>query len=675
MWPTYFIPAIVRDSFFFSACFKDISAPPNTVTADFPAGLRPDDLMMVIVQMDALGSQQATMPTGWNIIHSKQLFFNTVHSRTLAVEPAGSASYDTTGLWALIYKFWQSGDPLTYDFVSPANGIRACAFAVRGIDTAEPFPLLHFPYMQNLGGSVTGGFFMGAGRLPHLEGALRLDVLTDGGTLPADTDAPASEYDYPSDETVLTANVMAQPARGTPTDLVASSVAYVLRRPAISEGGNAIPSLMNNTNWTLTGMTYALATNSRGYGSPRLSTSSGTTLHQVTRSFTCAAGQTYLFSVLAGGFKAGMVIGYDVGGTLYGATFGLQAELINVLNDARCLRSRTFSAGSASGARYGVYMRFDEETTVTLLLGTTNLAGDRTYAGATIGDTLNVPWIGMQAVPSDHYIPAMNDRFTSADDTARWSHAVNPTNWARNMDATGANVFTNPRLSLSLLLKPAGAASPPVTLESNPLPDNIKLVSSTQTKSTTADTSTWYPYDNGYDYSMRWGCDKWVWPGFGGGKFYIEFTINTLSSSAADWPAFIATPGIQRSAFAGLSAFAGSNDPPYAFPSSNGFYGWTVNGKRCDPTNGRTTGGTTLAAGDIVGVAIDFENLEVKWYKNGTLDHTDTFGTSFELYPWAIGFGLSNAASNIAVQITVNAAGPFGGRKPAGFAAWDWTNE
>lgn len=673
MWPTYFIPMVLggrRITLVFSLCSVARASPPPNVVSITHENLQPGDYLLAIMEQSA-NLQVATLNADWNILQTSQNFFSSTYSRSLSIEAVGDSAYQTPGLHAALWKFYSADDPDTFTFTAPNGGMRVCIFGLRGVDLDDPMPLVVRPSLRNSGGAIPGGLHIPPGRIPGMLDAVRVDVLPDNGTSAADTTADPNEYDLPTDDSVLAAGVMTQPQPGTTTELVSQHVSYVLRYVSDTEGANLIPSYPGDAGWTLTGVTYSLSTNARGYGMPKFQNGAGSTNHEIKRSLTCEAGKTYLFSALVQFTRYGVAIGYEIGGTFYGGIVQDNCALNSISNGAKVFRQRT-AAGDV-GMRVGVYLSFDSETTVDLVLGSVSSTFGRTYSGSGTSDFMHIPWIGVQEVPSDHYVPAMNDVDTEAA-TFNLTHACNPTNWARNNDATGANVFTNPNMAFSVLLKPSGETSPPVTLASDWLPNRLRRVSDTQTESTALNKTDWYTYENTVGNNRYWSCDRMAWPTLSNGQYYFEFTIDALSSAASDFPLFVLAPVVQKPAFAGALVDSSISLPPDAFPTALGFYAWSVRGRRADNL-GNATGFTTLAAGDTVGVALDFVNGELKWYKNGALDHTDTFATGYGLYPWTIGFGIGPNSSTLTTQITVNATGPFGGRKPTGFVAWDFANE
>jgi len=91
------------------------------------------------------------------------------------------------------------------------------------------------------------------------------------------------------------------------------------------------------------------------------------------------------------------------------------------------------------------------------------------------------------------------------------------------------------------------------------------------------------------------------------GKYYAEFTIGSGSDAII---------GVQELATAPSSSST-------AFPQGIGSFGWyEANGNVY--TNGTTvaTSGSTYTSGDVLSIALDLDNQEVKFYKNNSLDNT-----------------------------------------------------
>jgi len=100
-------------------------------------------------------------------------------------------------------------------------------------------------------------------------------------------------------------------------------------------------------------------------------------------------------------------------------------------------------------------------------------------------------------------------------------------------------------------------------------------------------------------------------------------------------------------------------------------------------TGGNTTGNTTFAAGDIMGMAYDSSARTLKFYKNGTLVLTKTAGalTSAEDYFWGVGatsggtfitdwnFGGYTASSISSAETDENGYGTFEYAPPTGYYA------
>jgi hypothetical protein len=84
------------------------------------------------------------------------------------------------------------------------------------------------------------------------------------------------------------------------------------------------------------------------------------------------------------------------------------------------------------------------------------------------------------------------------------------------------------------------------------------------------------------------------------GKWYYEVTINAMASG-----------------YSPVIGVAGSSNPintPWAGTTD---YMWYGNGQLIYRNNVRSTYGVHMAAGDVIGVAVDLDNLQITFYRNG----------------------------------------------------------
>lgn len=166
-------------------------------------------------------------------------------------------------------------------------------------------------------------------------------------------------------------------------------------------------------------------------------------------------------------------------------------------------------------------------------------------------------------------------------------------------------------------------------------------------------------------------ADRWVFPTYRltengsdtTGKYYFEATWTTASTGS--WGI-----GVQWQSGRIYIGEQSDNDiAPYRWRSSSSY---TL------PTGSTRTGTpTSPASGNVLGVAIDYENQVVIFYKNGVEDWRATFPSAWNdaggIPLRAFFNGVSGTTGNFPA-LTVNFKGPFS-YKPSGFVAYDWANE
>ena len=138
------------------------------------------------------------------------------------------------------------------------------------------------------------------------------------------------------------------------------------------------------------------------------------------------------------------------------------------------------------------------------------------------------------------------------------------------------------------------------------------------------------------------------------GKYYAEFTIGSGGYGLI---------GVQEVATAPSSSST-------SFPVGSGSFGW-YEGNGSIYTNGTTVAktGSTYTSGDVLAIALDLDNQEVKFYKNNSLDNT--IGLDGKDVAMAVG-DFSNSGS---ATITANfGQKSFAYTPPTGFVALQQDN-
>jgi hypothetical protein len=90
----------------------------------------------------------------------------------------------------------------------------------------------------------------------------------------------------------------------------------------------------------------------------------------------------------------------------------------------------------------------------------------------------------------------------------------------------------------------------------------------------------------------------------GSGKWYFETTYNQIEGN--EWGPVI-----------GIGTISTSLYQPWSSTGELTFYGTTVSAQLIWSNNQRYNYGVTIAAGTVIGIAVDFINMQMTFYKNG----------------------------------------------------------
>lgn len=153
-------------------------------------------------------------------------------------------------------------------------------------------------------------------------------------------------------------------------------------------------------------------------------------------------------------------------------------------------------------------------------------------------------------------------------------------------------------------------------------------------------------------------------------KFYFELYVDTFGTGSTDANYSIGVAPFECSTNyngAGAALVTGDHVGQYTYCSTGATY-----------TNGTLDGSTVSAwgAGDYIGCGINFTDSKITFYRNGTLVKTMTMNANEKHRLWVglLGF-FSDYSADKQARFTYNFKGPFGGRKPTGFVAFDFDNE
>jgi len=235
-----------------------------------------------------------------------------------------------------------------------------------------------------------------------------------------------------------------------------------------------------------------------------------------------------------------------------------------------------------------------------------------------------------------------------------------------------------------MLLRAADAAAPPISAALCAIPHHMYATSATGWEKFRLDSEHWSMFRREDPASVGWECPRPIIEGVGHDKLYLEFTIENITGEVATTsvhhPWFYVRPF-------GESAKVMA-DPDAGFPTTTfttgrlGIYGYSRRGRWSE--NGVVTAVEDAAArltiGDIVGIGVDVSATPgtITWYKNGTLVRTTSLATDARLTHLVAGAGWGDGGSTATTQNTemsFNVTGPFDGRLPSGYNAWDWPNE
>lgn len=158
-------------------------------------------------------------------------------------------------------------------------------------------------------------------------------------------------------------------------------------------------------------------------------------------------------------------------------------------------------------------------------------------------------------------------------------------------------------------------------------------------------------------------------------KYYFEATVTSFGTGGtsdyygvgfAPFESQLQSPRGTNTGFGSQQAFGAYNNQ-YAYQSSGKVY-----------ADGALDGTyTAWSVNDIIGCAIDFTNWQISFYRNGTLVRTVSIANDRAREGlWSgVAAWISPATVALQARFTFNFKGPFGGRKPSGFVAYDFDNE
>jgi hypothetical protein len=151
------------------------------------------------------------------------------------------------------------------------------------------------------------------------------------------------------------------------------------------------------------------------------------------------------------------------------------------------------------------------------------------------------------------------------------------------------------------------------------------------------------------------------------GRYYFEYTVDATAGSMLGF-GYAYAIGVSE-----LAQMERQGYPAHASGMIGGGPGYAYESDGTTISFGADEGITsaTYTVGDVIGCGLNLIDNQVTFYKNGTLQRTIALNAGNRPF---IAQMMTGERNNIG-RIEGNFRGPFGGRKPVGFAAWDWQNE
>jgi hypothetical protein len=670
-------------------------ASPVTVSLDLaPLGLQTGDVLLLMVYGNAPAG--ATAPIEVSGFDNARSILNTTIDnspfvRLLPFDAAGTTlPIGIDSNIGLAWRRWSEGDATTVTLskATQVTALNACIHALRNVHPEDPFSLAVLHPGTNTGGNVAGADAMPPNPLPYCESSVRFDFYNSGnGSI-----VPLSELEYPETDDVLFSGFI----QGTEPDGVnfnpSNALFYALRTPVAGEANNLLEySDFNDapvsSGWTLTNMSFSLV-DSAGIRSRRfrLVTSGAAIKYEMTKSFTCAAGQKYCMWVIIDDQWRATGIGYYRAGTYHGfRTAGLDKRIKEGTDDVRIVKFFIAQDGVSSGTFYymALYFGFEVETAIELCIPACNSSSpySRTWANGDATNDRVIHAVGVAEVPSFLHTPALIRNTTGSPlRGGSMTHACAPrlkTQWTVDPVVTTAP-GSMPTTAFSLLVRSANAPAPAIDIRHyEEFPHSYDYVSSVQFDQYKLSVGQWSPARRTNPASAGFACPRPIIPGIGHDRLYIEFEVGFIgdpssSTSVHDPWAYVTIFGD------GMETHAADDSgfPRETFTTgARNKWGYSARGRWSE--DGTVTAAEDASArivtGTFVGVGVNLADGEITWYKDGALVRTSPLSVE-QRKRWfvaGIGFGEGSRAGHLP-QIAVSMTAPR--YLPAGFEPIDWPN-
>lgn len=695
MWPTYFIPGIGDSDIILvgGGCGEGTSANGYSVTLsgnDF--GFRAGDFVWVFVEVNqVLGAQRVASSKDINLLFGGMTSISpikpvwdvdttTANSAARSGQPIGVA-------W-LRWTSADSADP-SWTFTTAGTPFRVCIYGFRNVHPTDPLPVLwRDPNHFDSNFTKYGSFNSFWAPIPYMDRSVRFDLAFEGLAGSSYTILNA-DLGVPSGADVLLSLAMNRPGITTENESE-GLISFVARKPVAGEGNNLLP--YSDLNMVATVMLGWVGVNE----SAAKRTATNVNWIELLaapvagqpcgfyRDVTATAGKTYFWCAAMGGAAPShpaSAFGYEVAGTYYGFVHrtGVR-QLAQITNSPRYvfgphLYDTVGSYGSLD--LYGVYIGpFESDTTVRLWFGHADAAANAriwtTTGGAIAG--LSVGYVGLHEVPDDTCMPALvgsaASPVTDVQVTFGRCHAL----WGyKQTIATVTEQSSGSDVGLAGLMRHKAAAPFQTDIRDwRRDPREWQATSATQFRRLKDNSYEWSIGNRTETHNKAWVHPRLAVPGLGHDKLYFEATVTTLDGAAttADRPAIYINSMI--------ACWAAQNAPQTAMPTgitSTYRAGYSAQGRFVEHGTS-TTGLATWGLSDTIGAALDLSANTIDWYKNGIFVRTTTLPTGMSQFPAQAEIVFGELDSTTAIPaFSINFTGPFDGRKPVGFEAWDWPNE
>lgn len=656
MWPTFYIPGLARyietfvpgDVKYACGQFTTNTTP---VSIPNPTGIADGDTQLLIVTWFTSGS--IVWPSGWRI----------AFDAARCALPQGSTSFGL-GNQRVYVREYQAGDPDFSVYVT-GGGLVSVLYAnviLQNPEASDPWLNACWNW-QNA--SAYGGYAP-EGPMQYLEVANEGDLIVQC-TSPVTALTAANEPDSSDVEFACTGEIVlaATPRTG---HSMAGVYGRRLANNLLTHTVDFDPS-----GWTAVGMTRdttaAYTSSAKAY--VQIAPTATNNNHYFEQSVTLEAGEAYLFSVRYfgnSGSNAYAWLSYEKPDTTeHGAgciaAGNIQANMSGSteITWASGKSRRTQETGNllgVFGAIQSILITPDTTGTYKLRLHVTNGTDPNTAHVGDPNDWLQVAGVSLVKGPLKNAMPIFLPT-TSSPILPGDAPYVVPT------PPTLGNSTTNKGYT-NFIMRRSGGTRPLCKLFNNV----TRGVYSEFGDNTITDSRVRGSPEAEGDIAIR--TSHVVYDLLATKKFYFELYVNSFGTgSANDCYVIGACPFESANVTVPNTATnTATGDYPHQFA-------YTALGKTY--TNGTLDVGTVTgwSIGDYIGCGINLTDWEITFYRNGTLLKTMTIpaGALREAF-WVGLFGFYAAYSaDKQARFTYNFRGPFGGRKPSGFSAFDFDNE